>query len=1013
MIEVSNEAELKQALLTTDTDIVITQDISASSQINITHDVTITSNGTSVFKIFKTADFVSYLFRVTASATLVLTNIILDGVMAGRYTDNGANRSLVQVAGGNLRLSTGAILQNNSSYQEGGGVYLSGDPAYVNTFVMEDNAKIMGCESRTSGGGFMAAVRNVNDTAVIRGSASIDHNTASNGGGVYYRNYTVDSGSTLTVQDNVRIYENTANQSGGGIYVAGFTEGSSVGMKLQLNGNASVENNSAINGAGVYFYGISSRDGISSQGAVTVSDNTAGGLGGGIYASFLNGAANVDLTGVTCNGNIAKTGGGMYFSANHGGNIRLINGSINTNKSEAAGGGLWMQNKGTEEFSVTLSGYGFDGNNAAAQGGGCYINTGYGQFSLLSDTASFTDNTAGSYGGAIAFSCNGESSLRFEGNTLNANRAIGAGGGIYLANVGNVSSSVYILDGDFKNNSAGTQGGGIRFTSGNGALTTTLDSCNFSGNSAISNSGGAVWMGGNENTLTLLGGTSIVGNRTEEGNGGGIYFNCDKGELFLKAQTQIQHNSADTVSTSAGNHGGGISVIHGDVVIEPEVDISNNSALKFGGGISASENSHITMLGGAVYNNVSGGIGGGVYNHGGSVFNLLGGDVYGNSANTGGAFYNDSRLIYSGTGKIGGAAPNKASLYAPGVFNSGTFHAGGNGRLLSDGLYITELSAVAYITEPLSQSLIQIDNSNYVVPNAYGNPVVIARGTQEYTILSQTDADAFVKPPTDFDGWEIRLSDDQKQIVLAPEVYNIIYENLMGAHNPNVTTYVVTSADIVLQSPGAITGYRFIGWYDVNGNQITVIPSGSTGDVTLYAKWEALPLYTVEYYGNAPEGPEPQNIPAPLLVQQGQIVTVSQIVPSREGYIFKGWNTAADGTGTEYIPGGSLGPVNEDIKLYAMWQKQQQGCHYIRYNSNTKWCYPVFRIPSKQKVCNGDPITLSCCKPMRWRYNFIGWNTERDGSGESYAPCETIEALTENLYLYAQWECIKCENCSV
>ena len=40
---------------------------------------------------------------------------------------------------------------------------------------------------------------------------------------------------------------------------------------------------------------------------------------------------------------------------------------------------------------------------------------------------------------------------------------------------------------------------------------------------------------------------------------------------------------------------------------------------------------------------------------------------------------------------------------------------------------------------------------------------------------------------------------------------------------------------------------------------------------------------------------------------------------------------------------------------------------------------------------------------VRFGYNFVGWNTEPDGTGTDYAPGQEIN-LTDNLYLYAKWE---------
>ena len=40
---------------------------------------------------------------------------------------------------------------------------------------------------------------------------------------------------------------------------------------------------------------------------------------------------------------------------------------------------------------------------------------------------------------------------------------------------------------------------------------------------------------------------------------------------------------------------------------------------------------------------------------------------------------------------------------------------------------------------------------------------------------------------------------------------------------------------------------------------------------------------------------------------------------SRDGYLFKGWNTKADGTGTDYADGGSVSTLTDDLTLYAKW----------------------------------------------------------------------------------------------
>ena len=55
----------------------------------------------------------------------------------------------------------------------------------------------------------------------------------------------------------------------------------------------------------------------------------------------------------------------------------------------------------------------------------------------------------------------------------------------------------------------------------------------------------------------------------------------------------------------------------------------------------------------------------------------------------------------------------------------------------------------------------------------------------------------------------------------------------------------------------------------------------------------------------------------------GTIATVSDgIIPTREGYEFTGWNTAADGSGTPYQAGMSI-TMTKDVNLYAQWKLKE------------------------------------------------------------------------------------------
>ncbi len=82
-----------------------------------------------------------------------------------------------------------------------------------------------------------------------------------------------------------------------------------------------------------------------------------------------------------------------------------------------------------------------------------------------------------------------------------------------------------------------------------------------------------------------------------------------------------------------------------------------------------------------------------------------------------------------------------------------------------------------------------------------------------------------------------------------PINYTVTYNVNHGELTGETTNYTIESGAVSLPNPTR-TGYAFKGWYDnadCNGAQISVIPTGSTGDKTYYAKWEIL-KYKVTFY---------------------------------------------------------------------------------------------------------------------------------------------------------------------
>ena len=220
--------------------------------------------------------------------------------------------------------------------------------------------------------------------------------------------------------------------------------------------------------------------------------------------------------------------------------------------------------------------------------------------------------------------------------------------------------------------------------------------------------------------------------------------------------------------------------------------------------------------------------------------------------------------------------------------------------------------------------------------------------------------------------------------------YTITYVLDGGTNVPeNPPSYNVETETITLKDPAKL-GYTFAGWYrteDFTGNAVTEIPQGTTGNITIYAKWVPV-SYTITYElnggTNAPENPEGYNV---------ETETITLKDPAKPGYTFEGWYMAEDFTGdavTE-ITQGSTG----DITLYAKWVKE--GDYTITYvlEGGTN-------APENPPSYNVETETITLKDPAKPGYTFDGWYKTEDFTGE--AVTEIIQGTTGNITLYAKWE---------
>jgi uncharacterized protein (TIGR02145 family)/uncharacterized repeat protein (TIGR02543 family) len=187
--------------------------------------------------------------------------------------------------------------------------------------------------------------------------------------------------------------------------------------------------------------------------------------------------------------------------------------------------------------------------------------------------------------------------------------------------------------------------------------------------------------------------------------------------------------------------------------------------------------------------------------------------------------------------------------------------------------------------------------------------------------------------------------------------------------------------------------YTFAGWYtsetyETNWNFLT---DKVTKDMTLFAQWLKSVFITYE-----PNGASSGSAPA----KQTKIWDVALTLATNSGNLaktgstFSGWNTAADGTGTDYTQGANY-TVNEPLTLFAKWNP----VFTVTYNANKGSGTVPF---DNNKYQNGQVVTVLGAGSLgRTNYTFAGWNTQADTLGTNVGVSFSMGSA--NVILYAKW----------
>lgn len=172
------------------------------------------------------------------------------------------------------------------------------------------------------------------------------------------------------------------------------------------------------------------------------------------------------------------------------------------------------------------------------------------------------------------------------------------------------------------------------------------------------------------------------------------------------------------------------------------------------------------------------------------------------------------------------------------------------------------------------------------------------------------------------------------ELVYASVTYTITLDKNGGTADGSATATEGSNTLTSITRP-SYAGYSVVGYYKEAG--LTNLIANKSGELqastdytdesgnwtatenkTLYTKWEVATTYSVTYNAN---GADSGSVPSDDTDYDDEAtVTVLDNTGSlvKDGYVFSGWNTVADGSGTTYAAGATF-TISANTTLYAVW----------------------------------------------------------------------------------------------
>lgn len=278
-------------------------------------------------------------------------------------------------------------------------------------------------------------------------------------------------------------------------------------------------------------------------------------------------------------------------------------------------------------------------------------------------------------------------------------------------------------------------------------------------------------------------------------------------------------------------------------------------------------------------------------------------------------------------------------------------------------------------------------------------PPTVASGA--FTGVSQTTISTVTVPAGALDAYlaQINAENSSAGLIRKKEtMWNNLYLREEGSYAVEYYSEYVTGVKVAYVKAGeGVTaekvasatkaGNIFKGWNTKKNGTGEAFGEGSvpTDDITVYPVFAA--ACTIQIH-------QEDGTTTKLEVEKGQAIRENlPAAPTKEGYLFKGWNTSADGTG-ETVTADTV--ITENMDLYPIFEEDIPPVVEVRV------VFDVDGQKSEVKVVKGEAIGSNLpVNPEKEGYTFKGWNTKADGTGEAVT-AETV--VTNEMEVYAVFE---------